>query len=247
MDVNFIANLLLQIQNSNQSIQFITAFDKEMQKNNILHPSIEYQIGVILWKNGKHNEAIEKIKSIITNEINNNFQNYDTIFSDSIGMSASFLIKNIYYNNMTDFSYYELFKLGYYYLSNHIKLFGYTMYDSLRERAIISDDNDRLIQTLVNNMTNSISSNPLPQILSDYYFASKGYSSNGLKEIASETLDRGKELYQFLSDMRISGKSGNEYTFLEMAELGKERTNKMSLSFKILDINTSEVEELIRR
>lgn len=247
MDANLVTNYLLKIYNSDQSTNFVNELKNELQTLGLSHPSIDYQLNSILWENGNQQDILNKFKKIIKDEINNNFCTYDTIFCDSIGMSGAFLIKNYYIDKLSDFGYYDLFRISYYYLSNHIKNYGYRMYDSLKVRAILCDENNRLIQTLSNNKTNSLSVNPIPQILSDYYFASNGYQQNGLNYEAQTCINRSKEFYDFLSDMKVSGKFGADYSLSELAELGKERAEKISTQLNMDDIDISELIKILEQ
>ena len=245
MDSKQVTDYLLRIYNSNQSTKFINELQDELIAKKIYHPAIEYQLAVLQCQNGNDIVGTIMFKKILLNEIENNFSTYDTIFSDSIAMSAFSLIYNYYKDFLSDFDYFELFKLSYYYYCSHIKIAGNKMYDSLSDRGILCDENSRLIQTISNNATNSLSVNPIPQIMSDYYYASLALKENGIIDQSQQCYYRAQELFEFLQDMTINGKQGYNYTINEMAKIGKDRTENISNKISINDIDKEALKSII--
>ncbi|WP_242094301.1 hypothetical protein [Aestuariivivens sediminicola] len=247
MEHSKLVEYLLKIQNSDLSIDFAKNIEKEILSFGPIHPALNYQLAVIHINNGLHEIGYKKYKSIIRDEIESGFENYNTSLSDSAGMSAAYLLLNLYSQNKDDSGKYDLFLFAYMYLSNHIKIGGNIMCDSFKNRAYITDKFSNFLQGLGVKYLGSYSFIPIPCTIGDYYYAAVGYNEYGATASLNECIERAGYLHRYLDDIMINGKDANEYNLVEMAKLGRQRSDLLFSEIPDLDvINGDKLVELLK-
>jgi hypothetical protein len=244
MEQTKLIEYLLKIQNSDLTVNFAKRIEKEILSFGPIHPAINSQLAVIYINNGLFEVANEKYKSIIRDEIESGYKNYNTPLSDSAGMSAAYLLLNLYSQNADNSGKYDLFLFAYLYLSNHIKIGGDIMCDSFKNRAYISDKFSNFIQGLGVKYLGLLSFIPIPCTIGDYYFAAVGYNNYGATASLNECIERAGYLHRWLDDMTINGKDADEYDLVEMALLGRERSDL--LFNKIPDLSIIDSVKLLK-
>jgi hypothetical protein len=243
MEQDKLVEYLLKIQNSDLSVGFAERIEKEVLSFGPIHPAINSQLAVIYINNGLMEKAYNKYKSIIRDEIESGFEKYNTSLSDSAGMSAAYLLLNLYSQNDDNGGKYDLFLFAYLYLSNHIKIGGDIMCDSFKNRAYISDKFSNFVQGLGVKYLGSLSFIPIPCTIGDYYYAAVGYNNYGATASINECIERAGYLHRWLDDMMINGKDADEYDLVEMAKIGRQRSD---LIFnKIPDLSVIDKDKLL--
>lgn len=225
MEQTKLVEYLMKIQNSDLSVDFAKKIEKEILSFGPIHPALNSQLAIIYINNGLFEVANEKYKSIIRDEIESGFEKYDTSLSDSAGMSAAYLLLNLYSENDDDSGKYDLFLFAYLYLSKHIKIGGDIMCDSFKNRAYLSDKFSNFIQGLGVKYLGSFSFIPIPCTIGDYYYAAVGYNNYGASGSVNECIERAGYLHRYLDDIMINGKDADEYDLVGMAKLGRERSD----------------------
>jgi hypothetical protein len=236
MDDLEIVKYLTRMSQSDQSVNFINQIDNELSVNGVTHVSIECQLSYMLWNNGLKQEAIDRFTRIILAEIDNDFSCYGTPYADAVGMAVSFLIENKFKKSGAEYK--DFFRMGYVYLTKHIEMLGEQMCDSYKHRAYLIDNSNYYAEYLGIEFLKALSFIPIPLAISDYYSAGKAYHSQGFNDRFNECIERGAYLHNWLDDMRINGKDADQYEFIEMAELGRQRLellNSKITDFKIFD------------
>ena len=234
MEKQKIIQYLKKINDSDKSLDFINDLSQELYELGTTHLSIECQIGFILWENELYQESLDKFKFIIRTELENYNFTYDTVFSDAVGVSASFLIDKFYKNQNSD--YYDLFLIGFCYLSKHLEKCGNQMCDSLRYRAYLSDNCQQYAQRFGMKQLNSISVIPIPMTISDYVNAAVRYEELGMRDQGNECMQRAFNLHSFLEDITIAGKDADSYLLPEIAEIGSNRLEQITKNINIYEI-----------
>lgn len=224
-----------KINKNTNSIPALLGINQELSQMGLLnvHPHVLYYIAFMLWQHGLHSEARSNFLNVISLEIELDYQNYGTIYSDSIGISISFLMdkyKDKFQKNTAD-----LFQMGYSYLSKHIEIGGIEMCDSYKYRAYLSDNYSNHASHFALQRLNRTTFVSTPLTISDYFYSCKGYLSNNLNDQVKESMERAKYLHGFLEDITINGKDADEYSLAEITAIGGERNDEITKSIINLD------------
>lgn len=222
MDDHTAAYYAQKILKSDRSISFVKQLENEIKNIGKSHIIVEYLLGIILWDNELHAEAINKMEKIISDEIDNNFCNYNTQTADSVALCSEFLISNCYQNNFKESEYYDLFIMSFKYFSNHLENFGTQMHNSLFGRALLCDRNRTHIITLSMSKLNSFKI-PFPILIADYYQAGIELGLEGDDYDRRYCFEKAFNLYDFINDLIIDSKMGCEYSIDEICEIGEKR------------------------
>jgi len=233
-----------KINENSNSIPALLGINQELSQIGTLyvHAYVMYYMGFVLWQNGLQTEARSNFFNVINTEIELDYHNYGTVYSDSIGISISFLMdkyKEKFKQNTAD-----LFQMGYSYLSKHIEIGGIEMCDSFKYRAYLSDNYSNNASHFALQRLNRTTFVPTPLTISDYFYSCKGYLTNNLKDQAKVSMDRAKYLHSFLEDITINGKDADEYSLAEISAIGKQRNDEITNTLSNLDfINQNSVLE----
>lgn len=236
MEQEKLVEYLMKVQNSDLSVDFAKRIEKEILSFGPIHSILNSRLAVIYINNGLFEVANDKYKSIIRDEIKSGFEKYNTSLSDCAGISAAYLLLNLSSQNVDNRGKYALFLFAYLYLSNHIKIGGEIMCDSFKNRAYISDKFSNFIQGLGVKYLGIGSFIPIPCAIGDYYNAALGYNKYGVKAGLNECIERAGYLHKFLDDTMINGKGADEYDLVEMAKLGRKRTDLILAKIPSLNI-----------
>jgi len=141
---------------------------------------------------------------------------FNSIFSDSVGSSLSFVLTNFNTANLNTDNIYNFFVNSYMFLSSSIKLIGLKAFDSLKHRA-------ELFEKYEGGVTSAFIDNYGPgvisqvYVLSDYYQAAIGFKNTG-------DIDSSNYCYRNAVNIRdcltINGKDGNLYSLDAIMTLG---------------------------
>ncbi|MDO9274123.1 MAG: hypothetical protein Q7T92_01070 [Lutibacter sp.] len=232
---------LLKIQNSDCSLGFARNIEKELLSYGPIHPSLDYQLAAIYYMNGRTNKTIERYKHIVKNEIINGYSNYNTSLSDSAGMSAAYLLLNVY-DNHKDIK--DLFLFSFLYLSSNIKIVGDMMADSFKHRAYLTEKFQNVFQGIAVSKLGVLSFIPIPSTIGDYYFAARGYHNYGASKFYDECIERAIYLHEWLEDIVINGKAADEYSLDRLALLGRQRTDL--ILEEISDLNVFDGSKILK-
>ena len=159
---------------------------------------------------------------------------YDSFLLDSIAQSMKFILTDLNINVWGDPNKIRnLISLCYVFLSKSIELMPRRAFDSYWSRADLFDNKKTrgLSHSVVMN-NYGVGTLLEPFIVSDFYYCSQAVNSPH-KEPAYLNA---KAIHKSIDGIAVSGKSANEYTLQELAELGEKRHEgffrKLELDYK---------------
>src|SRR5690606_6477187 len=188
-EIQFYLNKINENSNSKPAL---LGLNQELSQMGTLYvnPYVVYYMGLVLWQNGLQTKALTNFFNVISIEIALDYPYFGTIYSDSIGISISFLMDK--YKEKLTKNNSDLFQMGYSYLSKHIELGGVEMCDSFKYRAYLSENYSNNASHFALQRLNRTTFVPIPLTVSDYFYSSKGYLTYNMEDQAQILMDRAK-------------------------------------------------------
>lgn len=187
------------------------------QKGEYDNPQISYAFGLSFIIQGDKARAKKALLKGASYGLKFPCEFYDTHFIDAIGQCFMLLLTQFpieYSDKVLSYT-----SLAYVYLSKFIEQNGIYAWDTYHSRALLFYDHESPMvwqNIFMDNLGQGILIEPF--IISDFYFASKAQDSPHQNALASA-----RRIHQGLEDITISGKDADDYSLVEISELGKQR------------------------
>jgi hypothetical protein len=211
-NLNEIIELTTKIQQSKDAFS-LNALYKNYGNYN--HPQIQFTFGISYLIQKDYEKARMCLIAGAKYGVKFPCSVYDDIMVDAVGECFSHLLVN--FNNVDVDAGAKALGLAYVYISRCIELYPHRVYDSYRSRGLLFSILGTPAQYFV--MDNAgIGVLVEPFIISDFYYAGTIEGSPH-----DEKFEEAARIHDSLDDISIAGKDADEYSLIEMTELGEKR------------------------